>query len=152
MNKFELEWVREQVKEKKSADWHWILGILACAGIVVAFLLGNLLFASIIGLSAVVMLLLAHAPARDTEVRLTHRDILINDRTYQLREIEAYHIDEKNGEYVLRFLTGHFFLPLVIVYIPHEHVDDINAIFGSTVPADHIEEDLSHRLLEIFGF
>ncbi len=152
MDAYEVEWRRENTNRQKSADWYWVLAILACAGIIVSFLIGNLLLATIIGLSAVIMMLLAHAEPHETVCRLDHRHLQINDMTYRLRDMQAYHIDEKDGELVMRFKTEHILLPVVIVHIPLEHAETIDMIMGSSVPAEYIDEELSHRLLEIFGF
>lgn len=152
MNDYEVKWSRENDKRNKSADWYWVLGIMATAGIVVAFLLNNVLFAAIIGLSAVLMMMMARAEPHETVCHLTHRELLINDTVYPLRAMEAYHIDEKDGELVLRFSTERILAPLVVVHIPLEHAETIDLILGSAVPSEHLDETLSHRLLEIFGF
>lgn len=151
MQRYVVEWHKEADANEKSADWYWVLGIIACAGIVVSFLFGNLLLATIIGLGAIIMMLLTHMEPTDTVCRLTHTDIAVNDTTYSLHDLEAYHIDEKDGELVLRFKTGQFLLPMVIVHIPEEYAEDIDAHFRAVVPAERIEEGLSHRVLEIFG-
>lgn len=152
MERYALEWSREAPPQERSADWYWIVGIMAVALIVVAFLMNNILLATIIGLSAVVMMLLAHMGPEDTQCQLTHRDLAINDTVYPLRDLEAYHIDEKDGELVLRFKTGHFFVPLVVVHVPEEYADEIDEVLASVVPKEHFEEGVSHRVLEIFGF
>lgn len=152
MHNYAVEWRRENEKRHKSADWYWVLGIIATAGIIVAFLLNNVLFAAIIGLSAVIMMMMARSEPHETVCRLSHRELTINDTSYPLRGMDAYHIDEKDGELVLRFSTDRILAPLVIVHIPDEHADTIDMIFATSVPAEHLDETLSHRLLEIFGF
>lgn len=152
MDSYEVEWVRENKNRNKSADWYWILAIFACAGIIISFLLDNILLATIVGLSAVVMMMLARAEPHETKCRLTPRELRINDTAYPLRHMSAYHIDEKEGELVLRFTTDRILLPLVAVYIPLEHAERIDMIMGSTVPTEHLEEEFSHKVLDILGF
>ena len=151
MQRYVVEWHKEADVEKKSADWYWILGIVACAGIITSFLFANLLLATIIGLGAIIIMLLVHMGPNDTVCHLSHKEIRVNDSVYALRDLEAYHIDEKDGELVLRFRTGQFLLPLVMVHIPEEYVDQIDAHFRAVVPFEHIDEGLSYRVLEIFG-
>jgi hypothetical protein len=152
MDIYDVEWTRENPARTKSSDWYWSLGILATAGIVVAFFLNNLLFATIIGLSAVVLMMLARAEPPRTMCRLTHRELMVNDSSYPFQEMDAYHIDEKNGELVLRVATNRLLMPVLIVHIPLEHAETIDMLLGSKVPTRHIDETASHRLLEIFGF
>lgn len=42
-------------------------------------------------------------------------------------------------------------MPVVVVHIPEDYLDEIDAHFRAVVPREHIDEALSHRLLEIFG-
>lgn len=151
MQRYVVEWHKEGEVLEKSADWYWVLGIVACAGIIIAFLFDNILLATIFGLGAVVILLLVQHGPEDTRCRLTHKDITVNDTVYALRDLNAYHIDEKHGELVLRFATGQLLMPIVVVHIPEDYLDEIDAHFRAVVPREHIDEALSHRLLEIFG-
>ncbi len=151
MERYVVEWHQESEPKTKSTDWYWILGIVACAGIVIAFLFENLLLATIIGLGAIVLMLLTRMEEGNTVCVLTHREITVNDTTYPLHDLEGYHIDDKDGEPVLRFRTGELLMPIVALHIPDEYVTEIDYLMGGVVPQKRIEEGLSHRVLEIFG-
>ncbi len=151
MERFEVEWHKEADSKAKSPDWYWVLGIVACAGIVIAFLFENLLLATIIGLGSIILMLLTRMEDNDMICSLNHREITVNDTTYSLHDIDAYHIDDKDGEPVLRFRTGELLMPVVAVHIPEEYIPEIDYLMGSVVPQKRIKESLSHRALEIFG-
>ena len=151
MQRYTVEWHHEAEKGEKSPDWYWVFGIVACAAVVIAFLFDNLLLATIFGLGAIVIMLLTRAEQNDTKCRLTHQDIVVNDTTYQLHDLEGYHIDEKHGAPVLRFRTGEFLMPVVIVHIPEEYMEEIDMLMRAVVPSKRIDESFSHRALEIFG-
>jgi hypothetical protein len=151
MHPYVLEWHRPADEVNKSPDWYWALGIIACAGIIVAFLFDNVLLATIFGLGAIVVLLITRLEPQDTVCRLDHKDITINDTVYSLHDLDGYHIDEKNGELVLRFLTGEFLMPVVVVHIPDEYLEEIDLMMRSVVPRKRINDTFTHQVLEIFG-
>jgi hypothetical protein len=151
MERYVVEWHKEGESKVKSTDWYWVLGIAACAGIVIAFLFENLLLATIIGLGSIILMLLTRMEEGDMVCAINHREITVNDTTYPLHDIDAYHIDEKDGEPVLRFRTGELLMPVVAVHIPEDYITEIDYLMGSVVPQKRIEESLSHRVLEIFG-
>ena len=43
-------------------------------------------------------------------------------------------------------------MPLIIMPIPEDHIDDIESIIESRLPEEHLEEPLAHKILEFFGF
>ena len=48
-----IEWEgREYDHNPKSADWYWVLGIIAVAGTVASILFGNYLFAALVVIAA----------------------------------------------------------------------------------------------------
>jgi hypothetical protein len=43
-------------------------------------------------------------------------------------------------------------MPLIIVPIPPDYVEDIESILAPRLPEEHLEEPLANKLLEIIGF
>jgi hypothetical protein len=151
MERYIVEWHREAEQNDKSSDWYWVLGIVACAAIVVSFLFGNLLLATICGLGAIVIMMLTRVQPKGVRCSLTAHEFVVNDTIYPLHELDAYHIDEKYGEPVLRVRTNELFMPVVVVHIPADYIHEIDLLLRAIVPAEHVEESLSHKVLEIFG-
>ena len=151
MHRYAIEWTRRHEPEPKSPDWYWVVGIVATAGIIIAFLFENLLLATIVGLGAVLLMLLSRTGPQEVSCRVDHQDFLVNDTVYPLHDMEAYHIDHKHGELVLRFRTNDILMPVVVVHIPEEYLEEIDLLMRSVVPRERVDETMTHRVLEIFG-
>lgn len=138
---------------EKSADWFWALGLVATAGAVAAFVLGNTLFGIVILLGAATMVLHALHEPKVIPFAVTARGIRIGEILYPYTTLETYCVDEDNerGPQLL-VKSGRTFMPLLILPLPEEYVDEIDDLVGSRLQEEMLEEPLSHKILEFFGF
>jgi len=118
---------------EKSSDWFWALGIIAVAGAATAIFLGNVLFGIVIVLGAAVMFI---------------------DELHPHASLESFYIDaeHEHGPHLLIRSQQKTFDSLLVIPIPEEYMEDIDELLGSRLPEEHLEEPLSHRVLEFFGF
>ena len=138
---------------EKGNDWFWALGLLAVAGAGAAFIFGNVLFGIVILLGAITMVILALQDPRVIPFAVLTRGIRVGNELYPYTTLESFTIDEENpkGPQLL-IKSKKFFMPLLILPIPAEYVDDVDDLVGSRIPEEHLEEPLAHRVLELFGF
>jgi hypothetical protein len=138
--------------EKKS-DWYWALGIVALVGAGVSIFFGNILFALVIALSATLMGVVSSRQPSIVPYAITPRGMRIDDRLYPYATLASFCIDEESpaGPQLLLKSSG-MLRPLLIIPLPEEAVEEIDTILAERLPEEHLEESLSHRLLEFLGF
>ncbi len=138
---------------EKSGDWYWALGIIAVAGAAAMLVFNNTLFAFVILLGAITMVLVALRPPRLLPFAVMTRGIRIGNDLYTYSNLESFRIDEDapHGPQLL-IKSNRLFAPLIIMPLPEEYIDDIEALLLPRLKEEHLEEPLSHRLLEFLGF
>lgn len=143
----------EHMHGEKSADWFWVLGIVTIAVAVAAIVLGNALFGILVGIAGFVVGLAATRPARIVPYEVTTRGVRIEDVVYPYSTLETFYIDEQNtaGPQLL-IRSKKLFMPLLILPIPTEYIDEVEHIVASRLPEEHLEEPFAHKVMEFFGF
>lgn len=138
--------------EKKS-DWYFALGIIVVACAVGALLLGNSLFALLSLVAGLALALAAGKRPAIVPFAVTVRGIRAGDGLYPFGTLNSYHIDEEDprGPQLLVHAKGKF-TSLLVIPIPEEYIDDIEDIMKTRLPAEHLEEPLFMKILELFGF
>jgi hypothetical protein len=143
----------EHRHNEKTGDWYWALGIIAIAAAAAVVVFGNTLFAVVILLGASTMIVVAHREPKMLNFAVMTRGIRAGNELYPYTTLESFYIDEDNpnGPQLL-VKSQKLFMPLLVLPIPEEYVDDIDDLISSRLPEEHLEEPLAHRLLEFFGF
>ncbi len=138
---------------EKKGDWYFSLGMIIAACIVAALLLGNVLFALLSFIAGVTLAIAAGKRPRVIPFAVTVRGVRFGSRLYPLGQLQSYYIDEEDprGPQLL-VLAKQKFMPLLIMPIPPEYVDDIEDILKGRLPEEHLEEPLLVKVLEYFGF
>ncbi len=90
-----LEWEgREYEYNPKSADWYWVLGIVAVAFAIAAALFGNYLFALLIIVAATAVALHAAKEPHVHQFRLTDAGLMIGDDFHPFSRMESFTVFE----------------------------------------------------------
>lgn len=143
----------EHHHNEKSGDWFWAFGILAVAAVVTAFLLGNMLFALLLAVASVTLVAAAYHPPAIVPFGITARGIRIGDQLFPYSTLESFYIDEENPRGLeLLVKSKRTFMPLLVIPIPEEYQEEIEALLETKLPEEELEESVFHRLLEFFGF
>lgn len=137
----------------RSPDWFWMLGIVVLAFAVAMVIFGNVLFGIIILLAGGAVALLAMKGPRIITHSISVRGIRLGNDFYPYSKLSAYRIDEEHprGAHLL-IQASDMFTPLLTFPIPEDAIDEIEDIIATKLPEEHLEEPISHRLLEILGF
>lgn len=138
---------------EKSSDWYWILSILAIAGSVASIIFGNVLFGVVIILAATTMIITSHRYPRVIEFEVSGRGIRIRNDLYPYSTLESFYLDEESplGPQLL-VKSKKMFVPLLILPIPEEYIEEIEHLIAPRLYEEHLEEPFSHHLLEFLGF
>lgn len=137
----------------KGGDWFFALLILTVAVVLAAVLLGNVLFAIVCGISGGTLAIAASKRPKIIPYGVTVRGIYVGDVLYPYTTLRSWHIDEENirGPQML-LMSQKYFMPLLVLPIPEECVDDIEDIIAERLPEEYIEESFFNKLLEFLGF
>ncbi len=138
---------------EKGNDWFFALAIIVVAIVVVALLLDNVLFALLLGLAGGALGVSAAKKPNIIPYSISVRGIKIEDRQYPFPSLEAYHLDEDHfaGPQLL-IKSKERFMPLLVMPIPTDHIDDIEDILKEKLEEEELTEPFLMKLLEIFGF
>ena len=138
---------------EKTSDWYWAVGIIAISASVVSIIFNNVLFGVVILLGASTMILFGHRRPKMMPFEVSTRGVRSGSDFFLFPSLESFTIDEDGPEGAQLILKSkHYFMPLIIIPLPEEYLDEISMLLRTKLPEEHLEEPLSHRLLEFFGF
>jgi hypothetical protein len=138
---------------EKGADWFFAFTIIFIAIVLASILLGNVLFALLMAIAGLTLAIAVSRHPRVVPFAVTVRGVRINDELFPYSTLEAYYIDEedpKGPQLLLR--SGRRIMPLLVVPLPPDYVDDVEDILRDRLPEEHLEEPLLIKILEILGF
>ncbi len=142
----------EHHHEEKKSDWYWIAGIAIASFSAASLFLGNILLGVAILVGGAVMLILASRDPKTITYAVTVRGLRIDDKLYPYTTLKSYYIDEDSLDGPdLLVRSEKLFMPLLILPLPEEYIDDIEDIIAERLPEEHLQEPLAHKILEIVG-
>ena len=138
---------------EKGNDWFFALFIIIFAFVIVAILFNNVLFALLIGLAGGALGVSAAKRPNIIPYAVTVRGVLIEDTLYPHSTLDSYHIDEEDprGPQLL-IKSNKKLMPLMVLPIPVDHIDDIESILKEKIEEEELEEPFLVKVLELFGF
>ncbi|MEY2665729.1 MAG: hypothetical protein RLZZ480_834 [Candidatus Parcubacteria bacterium] len=138
---------------EKGNDWFFALAIIVLAFIIVAVIMGNVMFAVVMGLAGGVLAMSAAKRPAIVPYSVSVRGIKVEDEFFPYTRLRSYHIDEEDhrGPQLL-VRTERKSIPLLVLPLPINHVDDIDDILSERLPEEFIQEPLGFKILELFGF
>ncbi len=143
----------EHHHQEKGGDWFFILAIIIVALAAASILLGNALFALLIGVAGGALAVSAAKKPSVIPYAITVRGVRVDDRLYPYTTLRYYHIDEDDpkGPQLL-ILSKKRFMPIMVLPLPAQYIDDVEDIMRDKLEEKLLEEPLFMKLLEKFGF
>tara|TARA_B100001989_G_scaffold250823_1_gene228701 strand:- start:118 stop:588 length:471 start_codon:yes stop_codon:yes gene_type:complete len=138
---------------EKGNDWFFALVVIVLAFVIVAILFDNSLFALLIGLAGGALFVSAAKRPAIIPYAVTLRGVRVDDRVYPYSTLESYRIEEEDprGPQLL-LKSERKLMPLMVMPIPADHVDDIDDLLKENLLEEDLEEPLFIKILELFGF
>jgi len=138
---------------EKGGDWYLAFAIIVFAVVVSAILFGNALFALLLCVSGLALAILAARKPSVIPFAVTVRGVRIDDELHPFSTLKSYHIDEDDPQGPqLLVLSDHRLLPILVIPIPEEYIDDIEDILKEKLEEAYLEETFFMKILEKFGF
>lgn len=138
---------------EKGNDWFFALAIVVVACVIAAILLNNVLFALLLGIAGGMLAVSAARRPSIIPFEVSIRGVRVEDRLYKYGSFISYHIDEEDPrgpQLLLR--SEHRLMPLIILPLPVDHVDDIEEILKERLPEEELHEPILIKIMELFGF
>ncbi len=143
----------EHYHTEKKGDWYWALGILTVTAAFAAIFLGNPLLGILIIVGGAVMAMLASREPAVIPFAVTTRGVRVNNRLYPYGTLESYCIDTESAvDPLLIIKSEHMFMPLIVIPLPEEYIDEVESLIEPRLQQEHLEEPFATKLLEFFGF
>lgn len=138
---------------EKNAEWFVILSIIALAASAAAFMVGNILFSVLIVLMAITTALASLRTPQTIPFAVTARGVRVDDRLYPYSTLESYYINEEDPKGPQLLIKGErLIMPLIVIPLPEDEVDEIEDLIAMKLPEEHLEEPFFAKVLEFFGF
>ncbi len=138
---------------EKGGDWFFAFTIIFIAIVVSAILLGNTLFALLMAVAGLTLAISVSRRPAIIPFAVTVRGVRMGDELFPYSALDSYCIDEDDPKGPQLLIKVHQrFMPLMILPLPPDHVDDVEEILRDRLPEEHLEESIFIKLLEIFGF
>jgi hypothetical protein len=150
----EITWEAPQHHHvEKGNDWFFALLIIVAALVTVAILFKDYMFALLIGVAGGVLAMAAAKRPAIVPYGVSVRGVKVEGRLYPYANLLSYHIDEEDPRGPKLFLrTEKKMLPLLVLPLPEDHIDDIDHILKDRLPEEKLEEPFMLMVLELFGF
>ena len=144
-----LEWEgREYDHNPKSADWYWVLGIIAVAATVAAILFGNYLLATLIVIAAAAFALHASKQPPLHRFRLVEQGIVVGDDLHPFERMLSFSVlEDVEGELapMLSIKTESWLSPHLIIPLDGVDADVVYAYFLQKVD----EREHPHTIVDV---
>lgn len=138
---------------EKTHDWYWALGILTIASTVTALFLGNILFGMLILIGGGILSIAAAREPQIITFAVTARGIRVGNELFPYSSLEAFNIDEENllGPQLI-VKSKKMFMPMIVIPLPEDVIDEVDDIVGERLPEEELEEPFFNKVLEFLGF
>ena len=145
---------KEYEHSEKSTEWFWALGLIGVAGAVASIMYNNILFAIFILIAVFVLALYASKKPDDFTFTLTQRGLRIDDKLYPFNTFKSFGIEEfsENHTPKLIFDTKKIFELDIIIPLKNVDLDEVHDFLLDYLPEEELEEPISHKFMEWFGF
>jgi hypothetical protein len=143
----------ESTHPDHGGDWYFALGIITLGVIVAAILLSNFLFALLAAISGASIAVAASQPPRILEFGVTIRGIKVANTLYPFASLRSYYINEDDPRGPQLLIMGtKVLMPMLVIPIPEEYIDEIEEILTGRIPEEFLEEPLLNRIIDLLGF
>jgi len=151
---YSIKWQAFEYKyKKKSADWLWVLWIMALTITVISIFYNNIMFAILVILSAFTLSIYSVKKPRLINFKISQRGVLINQHLHPYSIIESFWIkDDSEEEPKIILKLKRVLMPYIIIPIQNENPENIEEYLLKYLKKEVHEEPLLTQIMERFGF
>ena len=145
----------DHIKDEKSADWFWVVGIVAFGAIVLAIFFKTFLLALIIALGVFVSFIMSHTEPQMAEFEINRRGVRMNGTIYTYANLESFYVIDEDGYERDRIIlkSRKLFMPFIILPIGNQaDHDDIRAYLLEYLDEEEMSEPTIYKIVHHLGF
>lgn len=151
-----LEWEgREYDHNPKSADWYWVVGIIAVAGTVAAILFGSYLLALLIVIGAVALALHAAKTPPLHRFRLLEQGLAVGDELHPFERMLSFSVlEDVEGTLppLLSIKTESWLSPHLVIPLSGVDADAVYSFFLQRVDEGEHQHTFTDLVAAWLGF
>jgi hypothetical protein len=148
-----LEWeAPEFVYYPKDRFWYTIASLVTLLGALNAYLMQNVLFATLILLGGTIIVFTASKKPGMTPYQIDWRGITINGTNHRFFEYESFWIEEKRTGNVLLLSPSKTLAQQTVVPLGNMDLYTVQKYLLNHLPEVPDHEPLSHKIMEYLGF
>ena len=141
--------------QEKHLEWYLFITVTVIAFFCFALWQQNLLFGIFLVIGALLIFHLANEQPRVHEFRITNAGIHVSDiTTYKFPELEGFALEHTgshaSGFAIIRLQSRHRFWPYIHIFVPIEHVHDIQQALLRHIPQFEFEHTVTDALIHLF--
>jgi multisubunit Na+/H+ antiporter MnhC subunit len=145
----------DHIRERKSSDWFWFVGIMAVAVAVLAIFFNNVLLAILVLIGTFVIFLAANNPPKIIGYEINRRGVQVGDILYTYATIESFCVIDEDGWDRDRLIlkSKKTFMPLIVIPLGSEvQPDQIRDYLLEYLNEEELFEPTLQRILSRLGF
>jgi len=151
-----LDWeALDHIREKKSSDWFWIIGIVAVAIAVLAVFFNNILFALLVLIGTFVIFMAANNPAKMVNHQINRKGVQVGDIIYTYATLESFYVIDEDGWDRDRLIlkSRKTLMPLIVIPLGDQvRPDEIREYLLEYLNEEEMYEPTIQRILTRIGF
>lgn len=139
--------------QQKGVLWYAIFGVAMAALVFIAFLLRSFLSGVVFVLSGLLVLLYSERPPRTLRIQITRDDLIMNDRRYLLRDLDAFNIVESPTGMLALIRSRRLVMPLIHLPLADQDPELVRRALRRGIKEDtNLREPLPDLLAHWLGF
>ncbi len=156
MNRDKIIWeTLDHIKQKKSSDWFWIVGIIAISMAVISIFLNNLLLALLILLGTFAIFMSINNAPRIEVFELNKRGVRIGEELYPYKTLKSFYVIDEDGYERDRILikSKRIFMPIIVMPLGNEvTIDEVHDFLVDHLEEEEMHEPLTYYIMDLLGF
>lgn len=144
----------EYTQRKNDREWYWVVGFIAFAIMITAFIFGNWLFGILILIATFTLFLYSSREPELLNIEMSQKGLRINSKLYPWLSIESFWVEEDEHPAKVIFKSNKPLMPFIIIHI---NTDTVHPEIVHDFLLDHLIEEehtepFFQRLMEHIGF
>ena len=151
---FKIEWDAHEYEHKeRSSDWFWAVGIITVAVALTSIILGNIIFAILIIVSAFALLLFINRPPETLHIIVDEKGITKGRVRYPFDTLHSFYIDTNHSHKKILLRSNKMFMPLIVVPLGEKtDIENVETNLLKFTPQESLTLPFVEQILEYLGF
>lgn len=143
----------EFIHHEKDGTWFVaLMGVALVLLLVDFFFVKSWTFGALIIVMAIAAIVVGKRPPRTLTYILSLQGVKIDEKLFSFHDFRAFGVVQEEAFYSVRLVPNKRFMPMVSIYFPPEHGEQIVDMLGSMLPMETIELDMIDKLTEKIRF